>query len=226
MDPIEEYKRWRWLEFLRACIPDGIRVPVLRASTRRKIRRIHSEYEVIRQRHIKAYDAESDPEDKGFFQILNSEQAEIDDLQNALDEAETSWFRARAFSQRVPLPSGENWQDGAGVFSYRLKPEPLRAFKDTVIKAERETWKHRREWIAFIFAVGFGVVTAVSVFYNILSTQRKLNDIQGKLNDTQSVLADTQARLTETQRKLTDLTEQARRREQTTGKRGMSRRSR
>jgi hypothetical protein len=54
----------------------------------------------------------------------------------------------------------------------------------------------------------------------MLSTQRKLNDIQGNLKDTQSVLADTQARLNETQRKLTDLTEQVRRREVITVKRG------
>jgi hypothetical protein len=62
-------------------------------------------------------------------------------------------------------------------------------------------------------------VAAWSV-YSSKSTERKLNDIQGKLSDTQSVLADTQAKLYDTQRKLTDVTEQVRRRELTTGKRG------
>jgi hypothetical protein len=163
----------------------------------------------------------------GFQEIVDSSAVKFLDLQNALAKAESSWFVVRALKQRVPLPSTEDWEgevsinEGSFIDDRRLRLEPLRVLKDAVIKAERETWKHRREWMAFIFAVLFGVVTAVSVFYNILSTQRRLNDIQRNLNDTQSVLADTQAKLYDAQKKLTDLTEQVRRRELTTGKRGM-----
>jgi hypothetical protein len=125
-------------ERLGAYIPDWIRVPVLRASTRRKLRQIHSEYEVKRQESIKAYDAESDPEDKGFIQILRSEQARIDDLKNALAEAETDWFVARALKQRLVKPSNEeDWEGGESIWEpRRLKPEALRVLKDAVIKAE------------------------------------------------------------------------------------------
>jgi hypothetical protein len=216
----QTYRRGQWLSLLRVTIPDWIRVRFLRVSTRWKIRRIRSEYEAIRERYRKAYGAQamaSDPEDREFGKIVYSEQMEVNDLHMALDEAETHWFEARAVKQRVPFPH-ENLEDDD--LRYRLKPESLREFKDVVVKAERETWRHRREWMAFVFAVLFGVVTTVSVFYNMLSTQRKLNDIQGNLKDTQSVLADTQARLNDAQRKLTDLTEQVRRREVITVKRG------
>jgi hypothetical protein len=168
----------------------------------------------------------------GFQEIVDSSSAKFLDLQNALAKAGSSWFVTRALKHRVPLPSTEDWEgevrinDGSFIDDRRLKPEPLRVLKDAVIRAERETWKHRREWMAFIFAVLFGVVTTVSVFYNILSSQRKVNDIQGKLNDTQSVLADTQAKLYDTQRKLNDLSEQVRRRELTSGKRKMIPRAR
>ena len=214
---------------MRPWIPDWIRVPLLRVSTLRKIRRVWSEFRGIREEYIKIHDAqasESDACDEGFNEINDAEKAQIDFLQNALAEAETDWYVGRAFKQRVPLPPRDAWEREGDVIENRLKPMPLRDFKDVVIKAEWETWKYRREWMAFIFAVLLGVVTAVSVFDNILSTQRKLNDIQGTLNDTQSVLADTQAKLYDAQRKLTDLTEQVRRREPTTGKRGMIPRAR
>jgi hypothetical protein len=152
----------------------------------------------------------SDPED--------AEEMEVNDLHIALDEAETEWFEARAVKQRVPFPR-ENLEDAP---RYRLKPEALREFKDAVIKAEREAWKQKREWAALIIALS---AAAWSV-YSAKSTDRKLNDIQGKLSDTQAVLADTQAKLYDTQRKLTDVTEQVRRRELTTGKRGKTPRKR
>jgi len=170
---------------------------------------------------------ESDSDDREFEGIVYAERVQVEDLQNALAEAETDWFLARALKQRLVNPSNEEDWGGESIWEpRRLKPEPLRVLKDAVIRAERDAWRHRREWMAFIFAVLFGVVTTVSVFYNILSAQRKLNDIQGKLNDTQSVLADTQAKLYDAQRKLSDLTDQVRRRELTTGKRGMIPRAR
>ena len=223
----QTHRRRRRLRLLRDYIPYWTRIPFLRVSTRWKIRRIRGEHEAETQRRLnaRARDAqamESDPEDRESDRVVHSQRVQVEDLQSALAEAETDWFVARALKQRIEKPFTEEDWEGESIWEpRRLKPEALRVLKDAVIKAERDAWRHRREWMAFIFAVLFGVVTTVSVFYNVLSSQRKLNEIQGNLNDTQSVLADTQARLNDAQRKLTDLTEQVRRREPTTGKRGM-----
>src|SRR5215475_11609126 len=110
----------RWLRLLRDCIPYWTRVPFLRVFTRWKIRRIRSEHEAETQRRLKvrthlAQAMESDSEDREFDRIVYSERVQVEDLQNALAEAETDWFLARALRQRIEKPFTEEEWEGESI---------------------------------------------------------------------------------------------------------------
>jgi hypothetical protein len=123
--------------------------------------------------------------------LRSDESKALSERWSDLESWESRWWVGRAERSLVPLAPNSyvGEEDGKFTLDDRLRWDALIDLKREVIKAERETSKHRREWIASSVAV----ISLIIAAWNALDTQRKIAEVTKRVVSIQLQLASQRA---------------------------------
>ncbi len=178
--------KWRRIrDNLQILIPRRLAFSWNKKAAQRRQRNLASEYSEKRNAAKKAGDFVLFDE----LRVELQQKTKESDLE--LQELESGVLIWRAHRNLVRLPpdcyvkqDADDWP-GRYILRWELLPD----LEHDIILAERETWKHRREWLAFWAAILFGLVTVSNVAWNVFYTQRKLAELSKDVISIQIQLA-------------------------------------